>query len=91
MVTKPEIVAIQGTKSVAASLLVGVVASYIPYRDVAVSQQTGRARVVFEDNSGLASVVPIQYLIDLIGSMQPVPDPELDGGTGQVASAQDTH
>jgi S1-C subfamily serine protease len=90
VVTKPEIVAIQGTKSQAASHLIGVVVSYIPYQDIALSQQTGRPRVVFEDNSGLASIVPIQFLVDLIESMQPHPDPELIGIAAQVPGGQGT-
>ena len=42
--------------------LVGMVASYLPYRDVATSQQTGRPKIVFEENSGLAEVVPIDAI-----------------------------
>lgn len=39
-------------------MLVGVVSSFIPYQDVAISAQTNRPRVVFEENSGLANLVP---------------------------------
>jgi len=46
--------------------LVGVVTSYIPYQEAAVSSQTGRARVVFEENSGLAYVVPASVLSELL-------------------------
>lgn len=73
VVTKPEAMSIQGTKSQSAAYLIGVVAGYIPYRDVAISQQTKKPRVVFEDNSGLASIVPVQYLIELIQNLQPSP------------------
>jgi hypothetical protein len=38
--------------------LLGVVKSYLPYRDTAVSLQTGQPRITFEENSGLAAVVP---------------------------------
>lgn len=40
VVTRPEAVAIEGTSSVQAAYLIGVVASYVPYQDVAVSTQT---------------------------------------------------
>ena len=39
-------------------MLIGMVSSFIPYREVAVSMQTKRPRVVFEENSGLANLVP---------------------------------
>ena len=39
-------------------MLIGMVSSFIPYKDVAVSMQTKRPRVVFEENSGLANLVP---------------------------------
>ena len=55
---KPEIAAIQGTKSNNTCALIGMVSSYLPYREVALSQQTGRPRMIFEENSGLATVVP---------------------------------
>ncbi len=76
VVTKPEAMSIQGTKSQSAAYLIGIVAQSIVYRDVAISLQTKKPRVVFEDNSGLASVVPVQYLADLIQSLQSSPDTE---------------
>ena len=56
---QPEAMGLEGTESIRRSLLLGIVSSYIPYADVAVSTQTGRPRVTFEENSGLAEVVPI--------------------------------
>jgi len=73
-VTKPEAMAIHGTRPQNAAYLIGVVAQSITYSDVAISLQTKRPRVVFEDNSGLASIIPIQYVVDLIQSLQPSPD-----------------
>jgi S1-C subfamily serine protease len=64
VITKPESIAIEGTKSFAFASLIGVIASYIPYHDIAISPQTKRTRIVFEENSGLASMIPIQYLLD---------------------------
>ena len=58
VITKPELASIQGTKSNKRCALVGMVSSYLPYREVAVSQQTGRPRMIFEENSGLCVVVP---------------------------------
>jgi len=35
---------------------IGIIGEYLPYREVAVSVQTGRPRVVFEENTGLSRV-----------------------------------
>ena len=56
---QPEAMGLGGTESIRRSLLLGIVSNYIPYTDVAVSRQTGRPRVTFEENSGLAEVVPV--------------------------------
>ena len=55
---KPELASIEGTKNNRECVLIGMVSSYLPYREVAVSEQTGRPRMIFEENSGLAVVVP---------------------------------
>ena len=59
---KPEAVAIRGTQANAQCALIGMVSSYLPYRDVAISSQTKRPRVIFEENSGLAVVVPVDQI-----------------------------
>ena len=55
---RPELTSIQGTKANHKCGLVGMVSSYLPYQEVAISQQTGRPRMIFEENSGLGIVVP---------------------------------
>jgi hypothetical protein len=66
VVLKPEAFSIQGTKSQSHAALIGLVTSYRPYSDLAVSPQTGRPRVVFEENSGLAEVLPVDYIEETI-------------------------
>ncbi len=63
---KPEAVAIRGTKANDKCALIGMVSSYLPYQEVAVSQQTGRPRMIFEENSGLATVVPCDAINEAI-------------------------
>jgi hypothetical protein len=46
--------------------VIGLVDAYKPYQDVAISQQTGRPRVSFEENSGLAVIVPADAIIKLV-------------------------
>jgi len=66
VIYKPEIISIDGTPSVAKSGLIGMVAGYLSYRDVALSRQTGKSRVVFEENSGLAMVIPVDFIMETI-------------------------
>lgn len=66
VVSKPENIAIQGTKAVSKAYLIGIIKSYVPYQDTAISQQTGRPRVVFEENSGLAAVIPVDFIMETI-------------------------
>ena len=45
--------------------VLGLVSAYLPYRDIAMSKQTGRVRLISEENSGLAKVVPMDAVIEL--------------------------
>lgn len=66
VILKPEVASITGTKAVSRAYLLGVVRNYILYEDVAVSTQTKKPRVVFVENSGLAGVVPLDFVKELI-------------------------
>jgi S1-C subfamily serine protease len=66
VIFKPEIVSIEGTKAIDTAYLIGLVKSYIPYQDVAISEQTKRPRIVFEENSGLAAVIPVEFVMETI-------------------------
>jgi hypothetical protein len=52
----PSALAITGTSQIKKADLVGIVKSYVPYNEVAVSPQTGKPRMMFEENSGLTAV-----------------------------------
>lgn len=66
VVYKPELVSISGTRAICKAALIGIVKSYLLYKDVAVSQQTGNARVIFEENSGLALVETVDKIIETV-------------------------
>ena len=66
VVVEPQQTAVRGTTATSHALLIGVVSRYIPYTDVAVSAQTKRARITFEENSGLAEVVPIDTVKEVL-------------------------
>ena len=66
VISRPEVTSITGTKSAEKAYLLGIAAAYIPYEDVAISTQTKRPRIVFQENSGLATVFPIDYINDVV-------------------------
>jgi len=47
---------------------VGVIGEYIPYQELAISAQTGRPRIVFEENTGLSRVWSVSFIKEIIGS-----------------------
>jgi len=42
--------------------------SYVPYQEVAISTQTGRPRVVFEENTGLSRVWSVNFMKEIMES-----------------------
>lgn len=68
VILRPEITAIEGTKSQGTATLLGLVTSYLPYTDVAISQQTKSPRILFQENSGLANVLPVDYIDETIAA-----------------------
>ena len=75
---KPELISIDGTKSNTRCVLIGMVSSYLPYTEVAVSRQTGRPRMIFEENSALGKVVPpdvIQEAVNVAVNKLQLPQP----------------
>jgi len=66
VILKPELFAVQGTKPHQNAMLLGVVQSYQPYTDVAFSGQTKHARITFEENSGLAVVLPVDFINNMV-------------------------
>lgn len=66
VILKPEAIAIEGTQPQLTPYLIGIVQAYVPYDDVAFSAQTGRPRVVFEENTGLAAAHPVDFIIETI-------------------------
>lgn len=84
---RPEVVALSGTKAISTAFAVGIVSGYLPYVDVAVSEQTHKPRVAFEENSGLATVVPMDAVKGAVAACMRAhaPDP---GETATAESAE---
>ena len=83
IITRPEVVAIQGTKPFNKSVLLGIVHAYIPYSEQLINSQTQKVVEIRTENSGLALVHPVEYIrevIDLISPLKP------EGDTQESAS-----
>lgn len=48
--------------------VVGVITEYIPYRETAISEQTGKPRIIFEENTGIANMVTSSILLKFFES-----------------------
>ena len=66
--------------------LIGVIGEYVPYREVAVSRQTGRPRVVFEENTGLSRVWSVGFIQQIAQSeaCREQIDRLTQGGSGSI-------
>ena len=47
---------------------IGIIGEYVPYREIAVSTQTGRPRVIFEENTGLSRVWSVAFIREILDS-----------------------
>lgn len=74
IINRPEITAIEGTKYLNRSVLVGIVHSYIPYRDRLISSQTNEVVEVRMENSGLANAHPVEFIREVIDIVCPLKD-----------------
>ncbi|GAG99454.1 unnamed protein product, partial [marine sediment metagenome] len=45
---------------------IGIIGEYIPYREIAISTQTGRPRVIFEENTGLSRVWSVPFIREIL-------------------------
>lgn len=66
IISRPELISIEGTPNNTRSCLLGVLSGYIPYRDTLISQQTGQSIMIREENSGLTIVHPVDRIKEAI-------------------------
>ncbi len=45
---------------------IGIIGEYIPYQEIAISTQTGRPRVIFEENTGLSRVWSVPFIEEIL-------------------------
>jgi len=51
-----------------AGKFIGIVGEYLPYREIAISTQTHRPRVIFEENTGLSKVWSVTFIKQILES-----------------------
>jgi len=82
VIHKPEMIQIGETGTNTSAGLVGVISSGETYSDIAVSQQTGEAKVIFTEQTGLVRIVPVELIYDIIsmimGSAVPVQEAKVE-------------
>lgn len=66
VISRPEIMFIEGTSSNEKANLIGVLSECITYRNVMISKQTGREMMVQEENSGLTIVHPVERIREVV-------------------------
>lgn len=66
IVNRPEQASITGTVHNDTTNLIGILSSYISYRDTLVSQQTGEAQMIQTENSGLTIVHPVDRIKEVV-------------------------
>lgn len=66
IVSRPETLAIEGTQSNSSANLIGILSEYIPYQETLYSRQTGRDRMIQEENSGLTVVHPVDRIKEVV-------------------------
>ena len=66
IISRPEAFSIQGTPSNSRANLIGILSSYIPYRETLYSRQTGNRRMIQEENSGLTIVHPVDRIKEVV-------------------------
>ncbi len=69
VVHKPEIISINGTSTNSSAGLIGVISTGVTYTDLAISQQTGEARIMFTEQTGLVQVVPVELIFEIIDNI----------------------
>ena len=68
VILKRGILGIFGARTITHSLLIGMISSYIPYQDLTISTQAQRSRTIFEEDSGLAEVAPLDVIKETMDS-----------------------
>ena len=64
--SRPELISVNGTLNNPNAYLIGILSAYIPYQDTLYSSQTGKMRMLQEENSGLTVVHPVDRIKEVV-------------------------
>ena len=68
---RPDIVSIKGTRNLTRCVLLGIIHSYLPYRETLIYSQTKETVEIRSENSGIAYAHPVEYIREIIDEIQP--------------------
>lgn len=71
IITRPEVFSIEGTPAFRQAILLGIVHSYISYREQLINQQTKEIVEIRSENSGLALVHPVEQIQEVVDLLVP--------------------
>ncbi len=66
VISRPQQMSINGTPQNMNANLIGIVSGYISYKETLYSKQTGRSRMIQEENSGLTIVHPMDRIKEVV-------------------------
>lgn len=66
IISRPEQLSIEGTPTNGSANLIGILSEYIPYQEPLYSRQTGKLRMMQEENSGLTVVHPVDRIKEVV-------------------------
>ncbi len=66
VLTKPEVVAMQGSKPFQKCALLGMISAPISFKEVQMDKKSGDIKQVRNENSGLARVIPMEYIREVL-------------------------
>ena len=72
VLVRPELSHLVGTKNIMQTNLIGIVYGYIPYSVQLLNLQSNQVEEIRSENSGLAKVIPVEYIRDIIYSHYPI-------------------
>lgn len=83
---RPEMNAVVDTKPNSVGYLIGIVKQYIPYSETAISVQTRKPRITFEENTGLTLVESVDSIRETVELEFKRASKELNVATAQTTS-----
>lgn len=73
IVSRPEFVSVGDTGSLNKCVLLGIIHSYIPYQETLINSQTGQTVEIRSENSGIANMHPVEFILEIIDKIYPKP------------------